>query len=162
MVTGNLGFVMKKSIQTEIEINASAEKVWQILSDFENFQTWNPFVIKVLGKPKVDEILQIEVRLPESRLLKFTPKVLVAEPNKELSWAGNVPFGAFRGEHFYKIETISDNKIRFIHGEHFSGWLVRLIWAIDGKKIEKGYLIMNEALKLKAETKSHADTEKKL
>lgn len=142
---------MKKDIQTEIEINASAEKVWQILSDFENFPKWNPFVIKVLGTPKVDEILNIEVQLPESRLLKFTPKVLVAEPNRELRWVGNMSFGAFRGEHFYKIEPISENKIRFIHGEHFSGWMVRLIWVLVGKATEKGYYLMNEALKKEAE-----------
>ena len=77
---------MKKDIRTEIEINASAEKVWEILSDFENFPNWNPFVIKVLGQPKVDEVLKIEVQLPGSMKLKFTPLVLRAEPNKELRW----------------------------------------------------------------------------
>lgn len=142
---------MKKDIRTEIEINASAEKVWQILSDFENFPKWNPFVIKVLGKPQKGEILNIEVQLPESRLLKFTPLVLKAEPNKELRWVGTMPAGAFRGEHFYQIESLSENKVRFIHGEHFSGWLVRLIWLMVGKATEKGYLLMNEALKKEAE-----------
>jgi hypothetical protein len=142
---------MKKDIRTEIEINASAEKVWQILSDFEKFPVWNPFVIKVLGELKVNEILKIEVQLPESRLLKFTPKVLVAEPNKELRWVGTMPFGMFRGEHFYQIEPISANKIRFVHGEHFSGWTVGLTWKLLGKSIEKGYKIMNEALKKQAE-----------
>lgn len=142
---------MKKDIRTEIEINASAEKVWQILSDFENFPKWNPFVVKALGQPKADEILKIEVQLPESKLLKFTPKVLVAEPNKELRWVGTSPLGSFRGEHFYKIESLGENKVRFIHGEHFSGWMVGLIWALMGKAIEKGYRLMNEALKEKAE-----------
>lgn len=142
---------MKKDISTEIEINASAERVWQILSDFENFPKWNPFVIKVLGQAKVDEILQIQVQLPESRLLKFTPKVLVAEPNKELRWVGTMPLGMFRGEHFYQIESLDENKVRFIHGEHFSGWTVELTWKLMGKAIEKGYRIMNEALKKEAE-----------
>lgn len=142
---------MKKDIRTEIEINASAEKVWQILSDFENFPKWNPFVVKVLGTPKVDEILKIEVQLPESIKLKFTPKVLVAEPNKELRWVGTSPLGSFRGEHFYQIEFLGENKVRFIHGEHFSGWTVGLTWALLGKAIEKGYRVMNEALKKEAE-----------
>lgn len=142
---------MKKDIRTEIEINASAEKVWRILSDFENFPKWNPFVIKVLGKPIVGEILKIQVQLPESRKLKFTPLVLKAEPNKELRWVGTMPLNAFRGEHFYQIESLNENKVRFIHGEHFSGWMVGLIWAMVGKATEKGYSIMNEALKKEAE-----------
>jgi hypothetical protein len=58
---------------------------------------------------------------------------------------------AFRGEHFYKIESLSDNKIRFVHGEYFSGRLVRLIWLLIGKQTEKGFQIMNEALKKEAE-----------
>lgn len=142
---------MKKDIQTEIEINASAEKVWRILSEFENFPAWNPFVVKVSGEPKVGEVLEIEVQLPESRLLKFTPTVLKVEPNKELRWVGTMPLNAFRGEHFYKIESLSDNKIRFVHGEHFSGWMVGLIWLFVGKQTENGYRIMNEALKKQAE-----------
>jgi hypothetical protein len=142
---------MRKDIKTEIEINASAEKVWQILTDFDSYPQWNPFVIKVIGQPKVDKILKIEVQLPESRLLKFTPKVLKAEPNKELRWVGTMSPGAFRGEHFYQIESLNANKVRFIHGEHFSGWMVRLIWATVGKATEKGYLIMNEAIKKEAE-----------
>jgi hypothetical protein len=142
---------MKKDIRTEIEINASPEKVWQILSDFEIFPAWNPFVIKVSGKPKVGEVLQIEVQLPESRLLKFTPTVLKADPNKELRWVGTMSLNAFCGEHFYQIEKLGDDKIRFIHGEHFSGWMVGLIWIMFGKKIEKGYGLMNVALKKQAE-----------
>jgi hypothetical protein len=145
---------MKKDVLTEIEINASAERVWQILSDFESFPDWNPFVTKVAGKPKVNEILKIEVQLPESRRLKFEPIVLKAEPNKELRWVGVLPLNSFRGEHFYQIEASAENKIRFIHGEDFSGWLVRLIWVLDGKKIEKGYRIMNEALKKRAESEA--------
>lgn len=142
---------MKKDIRTEIEINASAEKVWRILSDFENFPAWNPFVVKALGKPLKDEILHIEVQLPESKLLKFTPKVLVAEPNKELRWVGKSALGSFRGEHFYKIESLGANKSRFIHGEFFSGWAIGLIWLMIGKKIEKGYELMNKALKNEVE-----------
>jgi hypothetical protein len=142
---------MKKNIRTEVEINASAEKVWRILSDFESFPEWNPFVIKVLGKAKEGEQIKIEVQLPESSLMKFTPIILKAEPNQELRWVGTVPLGTFRGEHFYQIEPLAENKIRFVHGEHFSGWLVGLIWIVYGKQTEKGYHIMNEALKKRAE-----------
>ncbi len=132
-------------------INASAEKVWAILSDFDNFSAWNPFVVRVSGKPHVGEILNIEVQLPESRRLKFTPIVLISETNKELRWVGTMPLGMFRGEHFYQIEPLSPNAVRFIHGELFSGWLMGLIWKMVGKATQKGYLLMNEALKKEAE-----------
>jgi hypothetical protein len=144
---------MRKEIRKEIEINAAPERVWQILSDFEAFPDWNPFVVKVLGKPVKGETLAIEVQLPESRKLEFTPVILKAEPRRELPWVGTMPLGMFRGEHFFIIEPVSENQVRFIHGEDFSGWLVGLIWRLFGKQIEKGYLLMNEALKRRAEDK---------
>jgi hypothetical protein len=142
---------MDKEVRTEIEISASAERVWSILADFERFPDWNPFVIRVEGEPREGTKLAIYVQLPESRMLKFTPVVLKAEPNRELRWVGDLPLGTFRGEHFYIIESISDSKTKFIHGELFSGWMVGLIWRIHGEKIEKGYRLMNEALKKEAE-----------
>jgi hypothetical protein len=141
-----------REILTEIEINASAEKVWSVLSDFERFPEWNPFVIKVEGKPLKGETLKIDVQLPDSLKLKFTPEVLVAEPNKELRWVGTMPLGMFSGEHFYKIEAIDEKRSRFIHGEYFKGWFVPVIFALAGKQTEKGYLLMNEAIKKRVES----------
>ena len=42
-----------KEIQTEIEINASAEKVWRVLIDFAAYSEWNPFVRRVEGEVSV-------------------------------------------------------------------------------------------------------------
>ena len=39
-----------KSIQTEIMIAVSPEKVWNIIQDFENYGEWNPFITSIRGK----------------------------------------------------------------------------------------------------------------
>lgn len=144
---------MRKEVRTEIEINASPARVWAILTDFARFPDWNPFVTRVEGVPRAGANLRIEVRLPGSRPLKFKPLVIKAEAERELSWAGTMPLGAFRGEHFYRIEKISESKVRFIHGEHFSGWMVGIIWRLQGASIEAAYELMNAALKKEAEKK---------
>ena len=41
-----------KVIHTEIEINAPASRVWEILTDFGSFPQWNPFIRQVSGEPK--------------------------------------------------------------------------------------------------------------
>jgi uncharacterized protein YndB with AHSA1/START domain len=40
---------MEKEIITEIEIDASPSQVWQVLTDFEKYPTWNPFIKKISG-----------------------------------------------------------------------------------------------------------------
>ena len=43
---------MRKSSKTEIIIYASKEDVWTALTDFKNYPTWNPFVVRIEGKPE--------------------------------------------------------------------------------------------------------------
>lgn len=50
--------------ETEILINAPAEKCYDILVDFASFEKWNPFIIKGSGKPQVDEWLKLTLRPP--------------------------------------------------------------------------------------------------
>jgi len=38
-----------KKIETEIIINTTPERVWEILIDFENYPNWNPFIRAIVG-----------------------------------------------------------------------------------------------------------------
>ena len=40
---------MAKEIKTEILINAAPEKVWSILTNFEKYPDWNPFIKSING-----------------------------------------------------------------------------------------------------------------
>ena len=50
-----------KEIKTEIEINASAEKVWQVLTDFAHFHDWNPFIREIIGTVSEGSKLEISI-----------------------------------------------------------------------------------------------------
>ena len=43
-----------KEIYTEIEINASANIIWRIITDFEGYPHWNPFIKEISGIPGKD------------------------------------------------------------------------------------------------------------
>jgi len=38
-----------KELRSEIEIETSAERVWQLLTDFARFPQWNPFISRASG-----------------------------------------------------------------------------------------------------------------
>ena len=44
---------------TEIEIAASAEQVWQVLTDLATYPDWKPFIRSVSGQPVTGERLRI-------------------------------------------------------------------------------------------------------
>jgi uncharacterized protein YndB with AHSA1/START domain len=53
-----------KEIYTEIEINASAGIVWDILTDFDNFPNWNPFIKKISGILQEGERIEVFIKPP--------------------------------------------------------------------------------------------------
>ncbi|MCB0703645.1 MAG: SRPBCC family protein, partial [Ignavibacteriae bacterium] len=53
---------MEKQIKTSITINASKEKIWKILTDFENYPEWNSFIKSVTGEVKVGNQIQIKLQ----------------------------------------------------------------------------------------------------
>ena len=140
-----------KNLQTEIIINASAEKVWSILTDFAKFSEWNPFILSIEGKSETGAPLKVVLKNGKGTSV-FTPRVLVAEKNKTFEWLGSLPIpGLFNGQHKFYIEKISDNQVKFIHSEQFSGLLAGLLMKMIGEETRKGFVAMNEALKKRAE-----------
>ncbi|MES2622453.1 MAG: SRPBCC domain-containing protein [Bacteroidota bacterium] len=139
-----------KNLETEIIINAPAEKVWNILTDFEKFPEWNPLILRIEGKQELGAQLLVELNNGKGSSV-FKPKVVRLEKNKAFEWQGNLPLGMFTGRHQFRIEKLSDTQVKFIHREDFSGWLSGLIMKQIGEGTRKGFIKMNEALKKRAE-----------
>lgn len=146
---------MAKQLQTEIEINTSPERVWQVLTDFENYPNWNPFIKSISGKQEVGESLATEIMPPNRDLMKFKPKILTLEPNRELRWLGSAALkGIFDGEHYFKITDLENGSVRFEHGERFTGILIPFMPKLF-KDTKLGFEQMNEAFKKECEKPSH-------
>lgn len=43
-------------LNTEIEIRASAERVWNALMDFDAYPKWNPFVREISGRADAEKV----------------------------------------------------------------------------------------------------------
>ena len=79
-----------KELRTEIEIQAPDERVWQLLTDFASFPQWNPFIRSAKGEVKAGARLEVHIQPSGARGMTFKPKVLRAEPNRELRWRGHL------------------------------------------------------------------------
>ena len=142
-------------IKTTIDIAASPEMVWRVLTDFPSYPKWNPFIRSVQGNPVQGQRLKVRMRLPRGRTYKFSPRVVKAVPATELRWRGRMFIaGLFDGEHAFIIVPNGLKGVRFIQREHFSGLLTPLILSFIGAKTHKGFDLMNLALKKVAEAKS--------
>lgn len=48
-------------VRTEIEVNASAAKVWYRLMYFKNYKIWNNFIQKIEGEPRVGKKIYLKI-----------------------------------------------------------------------------------------------------
>jgi hypothetical protein len=141
-----------KEIVAEVEIEAPAERVWQVLTDFERYREWNPSIRRISGEKRAGGRLDFEGAMGGTRTMRFRPEVLVYEPERELRWLGTLFVrGLFDGEHGFVIEQLDAGRSRFVQSERFRGVLVPLLWWIIGANTVRGFEAMNRALKERAE-----------
>lgn len=138
---------MKKVIETRITINATIDQVWSVFSDFKKYPEWNPFVQKLEGDVKIGSTIFIQ--LPG---MKFKPVVLEYTLNKALRWKGKFFLkGLFDGEHYFTFKKIDEHNVEIVHGEKFSGALVRFFQKKIDNETRNGFIEMNNALKNRVE-----------
>ena len=142
-----------KLLETEIHIAANPERVWSILIALDKYPEWNPFIKSVKGKAKEGERLEVLISPPNGKEMTFTPIVKSVIENSEFSWLGRFLFpGIFDGEHIF---TISENEsgTLLVQKEKFKGLLVPILWSNLNKDTRAGFELMNNALKMRAESK---------
>ena len=139
-------------LRTEIDIDASGERVWRVLTDFSAYGEWNPFITSISGEVRRGARLKVRVQPSGGRGMTFRPTVLAADRNRELRWVGRLLFpGIFDGEHAFLITPLENGRVRLRQQETFRGLLVPLLRRLLDGQTRAGFEAMNRALKERAE-----------
>ena len=140
---GACAFAPEEEIVTSITLPSSAESVYEVLTNGDDYPEWNPFIISFEGKVGVGEKLAITVDPANGDPMSFTPEVLVADAGRELRWLGAAPIpGVFDGEHYFVLSEVPEGTT-LTHGERFSGVA---LWFMDVTEFRNDFEAMNEAL----------------
>ena len=141
-----------KTIETNIVIDSTPEKIWDVLTNFEEYELWNPFMIKVVGNASLGSKIEVNIKTISGKNRSYYPIITKCETNKELRWKGKsfLP-GVFDGERVFVLKKSDDDKVSFSHKEIFSGLGVKLVGNKLDENLREGFVRMNEALKVRAE-----------
>lgn len=138
-------------LRSEVEIDAPVEHVYRVLTDFERYPEWNPFLTSVTGTLVVGQKLAVDMSLPEGDAYLLEPTVTVVEPNVELRWLGSFRFKALmKAEHLFQLRAPREGVTRLMQGQNFSGLLLRFAGS-SLTLAARGAVYMNLALKKRAE-----------
>lgn len=141
-----------KTIETNIVIDSTPEKIWDVLTNFEEYELWNPFMTKVVGNASLGSKIEVNIKTISGKNRSYYPIITKCETNKELRWKGKsfLP-GVFDGERVFVLEKSDDDIVSFSHKEIFTGLGVKLVGNKLDENLREGFVRMNEALKVRAE-----------
>ena len=140
-------------VRTEIEIAAPPERIWHVLADLDAYPLWNPYLLRVDGRLKTGERLQVLSQPPGGRAATHSPLIVKVEPFRELRWLGRplrLPY-LLDGEHAFTIEPLGPKQACLVQSENFSGLLALIYMWLRGGRTRRGFEAMNQALKARAE-----------
>lgn len=141
-----------RTLSSTIDIDASPDVVWAVLTDQEAFPDWNPFVTRFAGDLVLGGRLEVRIAPPGGRGMTFRPTVTALEPQRRLEWLGRLLLpGVFDGRHSFELTELPDGGTRLAQSESFSGLLVRASGGMLNSTLD-GFEAMNKAVKLRAET----------
>ena len=125
--------------------------MWRVLSDFDAYPEWNPFIRSIVGDAEVGSRLRVRIEPPGARGSRTSRPCGLSPHQVNCRWLGRLlMLGLFDGEHRLAIEPLDGGRSKFVQSERFHGLLVGLF----GKTLdatERGFGEMNGALERRAE-----------
>lgn len=139
-------------VRVEIEIDASPERVWQVLTDFTSYPGWNPLITSAGGTAKTDSVLNLRLKTSQSRAVGLKARVLSCERNRQIRWTGKawgLPL-LLENRHSCTLEPLPGGRTRLVQQGSTNGILRSLVGS-TADTTRQGLEAMNRALKTRAE-----------
>ena len=144
---------VRKQLVSQIEIDASPEVVWEVLTDLAAYPKWNPFIVRAEGRIEIGARLTLRMQPDGARPVTVKPTVLEVAEGRRLSWLGRLVLpGMFDARHVFVLEARQNGGTRLQQTEDFHGVLVPLLARSLDRHTLPAFVAMNEAIKRQAES----------
>ena len=149
---GFLSFVVNTDWEVEhrMEVDASPETIWRLLTDFDSYPSWNRYSRNITGEFGLGERIVVEANLG-GRTQLVENHIVSIKPAAELCWQSADWFAALsRGLRCRWLVEQDSGKTLLIHHEIMSGPLAWLIKLLFFEKIQNGLRTVNESVAAEA------------
>ncbi len=110
--------------EASVDIKASPEIVWGLITDAEKFTNWDPDVTRIEGQIVHNQKVTVYTKVSPDRAFPVTVAEFV--PNQKMVWASGMPLGMFKGQRTFTLTQQGDTT-RYHVREEFTGWLLPII-----------------------------------
>jgi len=144
----------ERAYRAEVEIEASADTVFAVLTDLEAYPSWNPFTSRVASTLEVGAPIRLRVHLGRLTLtqVEHVREVTPPAPEGRVAWGIRtaVPW-LLRAERVQTITPLGEARCRYTTVDTIGGLLEPLVTMLFGPALDEGFTTMAEALRRRAE-----------
>lgn len=134
-------------MSTTTEIDAPCTVVWEVLTDFTNYHSWNPFIKSAEGVARMDVPLRLQ--LPAGY---FEPRITQLQRTRTLQWTGTwLTPGMLLATHRFDLRTTINGGTKVVHTQQMRGFAAVLAEKDLKRTVKQGFEEMDKALKMRAE-----------
>ena len=137
-------------IEKRIGVRAPSDRIWEILTDLENWHAWNPYETGVTGALAFGAGISLTEALPGMAERQVQARIGDWQPLAQLVWAEKRGF-MFNTIRYYEIEELERGNCIVSNGVIFSGLRGELFHDKHRSKIRQAYEEIAEALRRAAE-----------
>ncbi|MFZ4661457.1 MAG: sulfatase-like hydrolase/transferase [Caldilineaceae bacterium] len=126
-----------------VDIDAPAEQVWEVVTDFASYKSWNPLLSNVEG----DLVVGGRLRVQTTFIPMTLPATVTAvdKPN-HFAWEDHVPLNLLTPVFSVHLVPLSENRTRVIIAESFTGPLLPVVGRRLDRQMPPLYEAMGKAL----------------
>jgi hypothetical protein len=137
------------SVHEEVVVTAPRELVWRLLTDFDGYETWNPYITSASGEARQGERITLRLEPQHDGPQTVECDVINVKELRKLYWRCRdyVP-GLLDREHTFRLLPLGDDRVKLVYDGRWEGIFVPFADLDDRKG---GYRGMAHALKLRAE-----------
>lgn len=114
-----------KAYEARVTINASADTIWQLLTDRTAYEQWDPDVTRIEGTIAAGEKVTVYTKISPDRAFPVTVAEFV--PGRRMVWSSGMPLGLFTGARTFTLTPQGSGSTVYHVREEFSGLLLPLI-----------------------------------
>jgi hypothetical protein len=141
--------------RTSFEVNAPANRVWDILTTLDRYPEWNPQIPQASGDLREGGRINLRLALPGRPAMDVSAAIEQSRPTSLLTWRGHV--GApwlFEGYRRFEITPVATGRVSVTHVEDIHGLLAPLFSMMMGAQVQTSHDALNAALKSRAEAQT--------
>ncbi|WP_235738644.1 SRPBCC domain-containing protein [Nocardioides alcanivorans] len=140
-------------INHDLEIEAPAATVWQVLTDFDAYGTWNPFARKARCDLRPGGTIDMQVVLVGQRPMRQREFINSVDPGRGFSYSMKpAPGGLLRSRRDQEVVDLGDGRSRYTSRFRIEGPLAPVVSILLGRALRRGFDGNVAGLKERAES----------